>query len=73
MGSLFNDLDLENSLGGEREGRVREKEISCREGCWGFGEGFFGGVFMGIFQMGLIEGLVFVVEIVLGLLWSDLL
>ena len=33
--SLFNDLDQENSLGGEWEERVVEKGISSWGGCWG--------------------------------------
>ena len=35
LGSLLRDLDLENSLGGEREGRVGEERVLWWRDCWG--------------------------------------
>ena len=66
LGSLFNDLDLRNSLGGEREERVGEKGISFWGGCCRVWREISWGCFVGIFQMGVVEVPVVVMETVLG-------
>ena len=63
VGSLFKYLDVENSLGGEREGRVEEFHAEGTVG--GLMSGLLGLFLWGFFK-GLVAVSVLVLEIVLG-------